>query len=451
MTNSTTTRRIYSVSELTRRIKSSLEEQFNFIWVSGEISNFRRPVSGHFYFTLKDDLAQINAVMFRGQNQNLKFELENGMAITGLGRISVYEPRGVYQIILEYLEPHGIGELQVAFEQLKQRLAQEGFFSDENKKPIPFLPNKISLITSPTGAVIHDMRQIINRRFPDIAIQIVPVKVQGDNAIHEIVAALEVVNSQQDSDVIILARGGGSLEDLQAFNSEPVAKAIYCSEIPVISAIGHETDFTIADFVADVRAATPSVAAELVAPLKADLIRRCENLHRALTSRTTTYLRRQRNELKRLAGRIVDPRNKIVDMRFRIDELTDRLIKNMSALLSVRRDISTWKSEKLYLNSPLHRIDILKAKLDLINSIVLNKLEFIINSKVGSIDALKARLQALSPKSVLARGYSITRLPDGTVVRSADAVGLGQKLDVMLFQGSLGATVNSKSSTDQDY
>ncbi len=450
MTNSPTTRRIYSVSELTLRIKASLEEQFNFIWVTGEVTNYRRPVSGHFYFSLKDDAAQINAVMFRGQNQNLKFALENGMAVTGLGRISVYEPRGVYQIILEYLEPHGIGELQVAFEQLKQRLFQEGLFSDEHKKPIPFLPSKISLITSPTGAVVHDMRQTINRRFPNIAIQIVPVKVQGSTAIQEIVVALDMVNKQLESDVIILARGGGSLEDLQAFNSERVAKAIYRSGIPVISAVGHETDFTIADFVADLRAATPSVAAELATPLKADLIRRCDDLRRTLASCLISYLSRQRDELKSLTLRIVDPRNKIVDMRFRIDELTDRLVKNMKTLLHVRRDLSTWKSEKLYLNAPLNRVEILKSKLDLINSKLFNKLDIFISSKVGLIDALNARLQALSPNAVLARGYSITRLPDGTVVRSGDDVVIGQNLEVMLYKGRLGVTVDSKNSSNPD-
>jgi len=450
MTNPTTTRRILSVSELTFRIKTSLEEQFNFVWVSGEVSNFRRPVSGHFYFTLKDELAQINAVMFRGQNQNLKFDLENGMAVTGLGRISVYEPRGAYQIILEYLEPHGIGELQVAFEQLKQRLAQDGFFSDGHKKPLPFLPGKISLITSPTGAVIHDMRQIIDRRFPNIATQIVPVKVQGDHAIQEIVAALQAVNKQQDSDVIILARGGGSLEDLQAFNSEQVAKAIYCSEIPVISAVGHETDFTIADFVADVRAATPSVAAELATPLKADLIRRCAQLRRALANQLSTYLGRQRSELMRLTHRIADPRHKIVNTRFRIDELTDRLVRNMSTLIQLRRDSSTWKSEKLYLYSPLNRVHMFNAKLDLLKSKILNKLNILINNKTGSIDTMNARLQALNPMSVLARGYSITRLSDGTVVRSGNDVAIGQNLEVILYKGSLGVAVVSKNSPSAD-
>jgi exodeoxyribonuclease VII large subunit len=237
--------KIYTVSELNANLKAIIEESFPFVWIFGEISNFRIPVSGHFYFTLKDDTSQINAVMFRGQQRNLKFEPEDGMSVTGMGRVSVYEPRGTYQIILEYLEPSGIGALQVAFEKLKMRLGEEGYFDDAFKIPLPFLPNKISVITSPTGAVVHDILKTANRRFPNVPIQIIPVKVQGKGAAEEIVAALELLNAVGDSEVAILARGGGSLEDLQAFNSEQVAKAIFASKIPIVSAVGHETDYTI--------------------------------------------------------------------------------------------------------------------------------------------------------------------------------------------------------------
>ncbi|GAI29342.1 unnamed protein product, partial [marine sediment metagenome] len=237
-------RKVYTVSQLNADIKSLFEEQFPFVWIVGEISNFRIPVSGHFYFTLKDEDSQINAVMFRGQQRQLKFEPEDGMRITGMGRLSVYEPRGTYQIILEYMEPAGVGALQVAYEKLKARLAQEGLFDGKYKQPIPFLPQKIALITSPSGAVVHDMLNIIDRRFPNMNIQIFPVKVQGDGAENEIVAALELLNQKADADVAILARGGGSLEDLQAFNTERVAKAVFASSISVISAVGHETDYT---------------------------------------------------------------------------------------------------------------------------------------------------------------------------------------------------------------
>ena len=245
--NADTQRKIFTVSELNADIKNLLEQQFPFIWIYGEISNFRVPASGHFYFTLKDADAQISAVMFRGQQRHLKFRPSDGMGVTGMGRVSVYEPRGTYQIILEYLEPSGIGALQVAFEKLKKQLAAEGLFDDQHKRSLPFIPRKISLITSPTGAVVHDLLNVIQRRFAGIRIEILPISVQGAAAVEQIVDALELLNARADSDVAILARGGGSLEDLQAFNSEAVARAIFQSQIPIISAIGHETDTTLID------------------------------------------------------------------------------------------------------------------------------------------------------------------------------------------------------------
>jgi exodeoxyribonuclease VII large subunit len=236
-------RQIYSVHKLTEKIKLLLEKNFPMVWVCGEISNLRIPSSGHAYFTLKDDKAQIAAVMFRGQMRQLQFELEDGLAIIGLGRISVYEPRGTFQIILEYVEPKGAGALQLAFEQLKQKLAREGLFDASHKTTLPFLPETIAVITSPTGAAIRDILHVVQRRFPNVRIEIVPVAVQGDAASKEITRALSIVNLRAAADVIILARGGGSLEDLAAFNTETVARAIFASSIPVISAVGHETDF----------------------------------------------------------------------------------------------------------------------------------------------------------------------------------------------------------------
>jgi len=276
-------KKIYSVSQLTENIKSILEDNFPFIWISGEISNFKSPVSGHYYFTLKDSQAQINAIMFRGQNRNLKFFPEDGMKITGFGRISVYQPRGAYQIIMEYIEPDGIGALQIEFEQLKIKLSQEGLFDEIHKKEIPFLPEKIALITSPTGSVVHDMIRVLHRRFPGVGISIIPVKVQGDDSVEQIVDAIIWLNKLKNADVAILARGGGSLEDLQAFNSEDVARAIFKSNIPIISAIGHETDYTISDFVADLRAPTPSVAAELAVAVKSDLFQQQNMLAKQLS------------------------------------------------------------------------------------------------------------------------------------------------------------------------
>ncbi|RLB32513.1 MAG: exodeoxyribonuclease VII large subunit, partial [Deltaproteobacteria bacterium] len=270
--------KIYTVSRLTEEIKELLEGTFDFIWVEGEISNFRIPTSGHYYMALKDERAQIRAIMFRPQARYLKFTPEDGMRVIAQGRIGVYEPRGEYQIILDYLEPLGVGALALAFEQLKKKLAAQGIFDEKVKKPLPFLPQKVAVITSPTGAAIRDFLKIIHRRFANIEIIIVPVKVQGDQAAAEIVEAIEIVNRELDVDVIVLTRGGGSLEDLWAFNEEKVALAIRASKVPVVSAVGHEIDTTISDLAADLRAPTPSAAAEILVVEKESLKNRIGQL-----------------------------------------------------------------------------------------------------------------------------------------------------------------------------
>ncbi|OQX00958.1 MAG: exodeoxyribonuclease VII large subunit [Desulfobacteraceae bacterium IS3] len=386
-------REIYSISELTADIKNLLEENFPFVWVSGEISNFHTPISGHFYFTLKDENTQIRAVMFRGQNRSLKFKPQDGMQITGLGRITVYEPRGNYQIIFEYLEPKGIGALQAGFEQLKARLSQEGLFDPQHKKPLPFMPKKISVITSPTGAVIRDILTVIDRRFPDIHIEIIPVKVQGDTAAKEIVSAIELLNRRKDADVAILARGGGSLEDLQSFNSEKVARAIFASEIPIISAVGHETDFTIADFTADLRAPTPSAAAEMAVPLKHELAGKCTRLSSALKNCFYRYMEHRRKRLKEISAKLLYPMKRIQQSGLKNDELSQRLIRVFVSSIRRKREEISWRV---------------------------------------------ARLQSLSPLAILARGYSITRtVPEHIAVTDSDAVTHGQQLEIMLAKGSL--------------
>ncbi len=382
-----------------------LEENFPFIWVSGEISNFHKAASGHVYFTLKDKTSQISSVMFRGQNRNLRFDPENGMDITGLGRINVYEDRGVYQIIFEYLEPMGIGALQVAFEQLKMRLSEEGLFDKHHKKPLPHIPQKISVITSPTGAVIRDILTVTDRRFPNVHIEVIPVKVQGKGADKEIVSAVELLNMRGDSDVAILARGGGALEDLQAFNSENVARAVFLSEIPIISAVGHETDVTIADFVADFRAPTPSAAAELVVPLKDNLVRECKGLSAALASRFYRDIERRRTLVNDLTERLTDPKRKIQNLRLKADDLANRLVRIFMNDMRQRRERLSWRTD---------------------------------------------RLKALSPLAILTRGYSIARtIPGATVVRNSEEVSKGQNLEIMLAEGSLICCVEGKSENGQ--
>lgn len=438
-------RRIHTVSELTAKVKELLENNFPFIWICGEISNFRIPASGHFYFTLKDEKAQISTVMFRSQNRNLKFKPEDGMSITGLGRISLYEPRGTYQIILEYIEPEGIGAIQLAFEQLKARLSAEELFDDKHKKPLPFLPHKISIITSPTGAVVHDILKIINRRFSNIHIEIIPVKVQGDGAESEIVSGLNIINARSDSDVAILARGGGSLEDLQAFNSENVARAIFSSNIPIISAVGHETDFSIADFVADLRAPTPSAAAELAVPLKIDLTRRVAELTTTLTVRVSRYIEHLQSFANEISSRLIDPNKKIEDLRLRIDDLLARLIRIFKNSMLQQQERLGWRFDRLNTHNPLMHMRKAHEKLDQIHSNMLTYNKICLNNKQSFLREINARLNALSPNAILSRGYSITRtIPDQVVIRDPQQINIEQDLEIMVAKGSLICRVKRK-------
>ena len=443
-------RKIYSVSELNANIKALLEESFPFIWIFGEISNFRIPASGHYYFSLKDAASQISAVMFRGQQRKLKFEPEDGMSVTGMGRISVYEPRGTYQIIVEYLEPSGVGALQIAFEQLKKRLADEGLFDDEHKTQLPFIPNKISVITSPSGAVVHDILQVINRRYPNVAIRIIPVKVQGEGAVEEIVSAVDLLNTIDECDVAILARGGGSLEDLQAFNSEPVARAIFASRIPIISAVGHETDYTIADFVADLRAPTPSAAAEMVVPEKSALERRCKEIEALLQTKIIYYFNNLKIRIQEISKRLADPRRKIEDLRLRIDDLNLRLNRILVNRIRRDRENLAFRADRLSANNPRFLIRKVKKQLEQNYNNLLKSFIILKSSKKNRIRELTAKLDALSPIAILSRGYSITRtIPDAKVVKDPHTVSLNQDLEVIVAKGRLFCHVKGKSTDGQ--
>ncbi len=441
-----TLRKIFSITELTSNIKDVLESSFPLIWISGEISNFRKPFSGHFYFTLKDESSQISSVMFKGQNRNLIFSPKDGMMITGLGRISVYEPRGTYQVILEYLEPKGAGAMQAAFEQTKKRLFEQGLFDEQHKRPLPFLPNKIGIITSPGGAVIHDILKIINRRFPDVHIQIVPVRVQGKGAENEIVSSIELINRNFKTDVIILARGGGALEDLHAFNSEEVAQAVFASKIPVISAIGHETDFTISDFTADLRAPTPSAAAEMLVPLKNELTEKCSRLSFAMLSRMNQTIHNHRSEIEGLSNRLVSPKKKIDHMRLRHDEVNQRLTRMLNRSLHQKKEHLAWRIDKLRLNTPSIHLNKVKDKHDIYRSKLSNYIiNTLINNKRSQLREACGRLQALNPSAILSRGYSITRtIPEAVIVRNAGTVDIDQRLEVVLAKGSLMCRIERK-------
>ena len=443
-------RKMYSVSELNADIKILLEESFPFVWIFGEISNFRIPASGHYYFSLKDAGSQISAVMFRGQQRNLKFEPEDGLSVTGMGRISVYEPRGTYQILLEYLEPSGIGALQVAFEQLKTRLADEGLFKGENKIELPFIPHKIGVITSPSGAVVHDILQIINRRYPNIAIQIFPVKVQGEGAVEEIVSAVDLLNTLDECDVAILGRGGGSIEDLQAFNSEPVARAVFASRVPIISAVGHETDYTIADFVADSRAPTPSAAAAMVVPEKSVLKRRCKEIESLLQTKITYYYNDLKIKIQQISKRLMDPRRKIEDLRLRIDDLYLRLNRTFAFRIQRDRENLAFRADRLRANNPQFLMLNFKKQLEQNYNNLIKSFLILNNLKQIRIRELTAKLETLSPVAILTRGYSITRtIPDAKVVKNPQTVALNQDLEVMVAKGRLICRVKGKYTDGQ--
>ena len=441
---------VYSVSELNAKIKSILEDKFPFVWVSGEVSNFAVPASGHFYFTLKDERAQVRAVMFKGQNRNLRFEVADGMAVTGIGRVSVYEPRGTYQVIFEYLEPRGVGALQIAFEQLKEKLSKEGLFDEEHKRPLPYLPEKIHIITSPTGAVVHDIIQIVARRFPGMPIAVIPVKVQGDGSIEEIVAAIEMLDTIDDAEVAILARGGGSLEDLQAFNSEAVARAVFAARTPIVSAIGHETDFTIADFVADLRAPTPSAAAELVVPRRQELYDKImlykkdavDQLHQQID-----YLRMRVADLRR---RMADPTKKVDDQRLRVDDQSYRLQLATRNYVRRQRENLARTIDKLHFNSPIRLVGNYKQKLELLQDRFAHAAAGQARARRFRLREIAASLASLSPKAVLERGYSITRsIPEGVIIRASRAVDQGQDVKVLLASGALTCEVKEKRDDGQ--
>ena len=438
-------RRILTISELTAGIKDLLESTFDEVWVEGEISNLRRPPSGHLYFTLKDENSQIRGVLFKQQSRYLRFELEDGQHVICWGRVGIYEKRGEYQLILDYVEPRGIGSLQLAFEQLKQRLVEEGLFDKARKRPLPLVPKRIGIVTSPTGAVIQDMLHILRRRFENIEVVLYPVKVQGEGAAQEIAQGIAYLGAQGEVDVIIVGRGGGSLEDLWAFNEEAVARSIFACPIPVISAVGHETDFTIADFVADVRAPTPSAAAELVVQQKRDLIRMIEGLTVRMDKGVDRFLVRSREQVTGVQGRVKDPRRRVEEIRLRLDEQWGRLAQ---ATLRTWRENGERAERVLRLllaQSPAHEIRSYRQGIAQLTKGLTGGWTTLLASKRKGWGKEVARLDALSPLAILNRGYSITRrLPDNLILRAVDEVEIKGQVAVRLSRGELICRVEGK-------
>lgn len=434
---------VYEVTELNKIIKQILEERFPFIWISGEISNFKTPSSGHCYFTLKDSRSQISAVMFRAQAGALKFSPEDGMSVLGLGRISVYEPRGAYQIIFEYLEPKGVGGLQIAFEKLKQLLFDQGLFDQQHKLSLPTIPKKISIVTSSTGAAIRDFIKVAQRRFSNLPLEVVPVSVQGERAPGEIVHAIRWLNQMGTTDVIVLARGGGSIEDLCAFNDEQVARAIFASDIPIISAIGHETDFTIADFVADLRAPTPSAAAELAVPSKNELKNQLRNTNQKLNINIINYLKNMLNRVIGLRSRILHPRQRLQDMRMRVDDYAIRLLSSITSSLARRNERLSFQRNMLMQVSPARTVASMQDQVNNLHQASIRQINRLLREGQTAMNKNASMLDALNPMAILQRGYSITRtLPDRSVVRGANQVKVDQNLEILLGRGRLTVTVD---------
>lgn len=431
---------VFSVEQLNREIRGTLEKKFDLVWVQAEISNFKPHSSGHFYFSLKDPKAQIKAVMFRGFNSRLKFKPHDGLEVIVRGRVTVYEPRGDYQITIETMEPVGAGALQRAYEQLKEKLMAEGLFDGSKKRPLPPFPKGIALVTSPTGAAIRDMLNILGRRNRGIPVTLIPTVVQGEAAAPKIIEALNKAYRLPDIDVIIVGRGGGSIEDLWAFNDEALARTIAASPVPIISAVGHEIDFTIADFVADLRAPTPSAAAELVVQNVAELNDSIQKLKRMLWLALQRGLNHTRNHLSHLQRRLVDPRKTLQDLILRNDELLDRL------QMAMENQLRRKESRRQLLRSRLHSPEkTLSAAHQAVRQL-LTRLDGAGQKRLLRADArLKGamgRLDAYSPLRTLDRGYALAyRADEPALVRSVKQVKVGDLLRVRVSDGHIEAQI----------
>lgn len=432
--------KVLSVEQLNQRIKQLIEGELGVVWVKGEISNFKAHSSGHYYFSVKDAKSQLSAVMFRGNNSRLRFKPADGMEVLVRGRVTVYEPRGNYQIVCDMMEPVGAGALQKAFEQLREKLKLEGLFAPERKRPIPAFPRHVAVVTSPTGAAIRDILNVMSRRAKSVRVTVVPTVVQGATAAPQIVEALKKANQLDDVDCIIVGRGGGSIEDMWCFNDETLARTIVTMRVPVISAVGHEIDFTIADFVADLRAPTPSAAAELVAKSSSELSARILTLNRLLRLALDRKIKTINHILQGLSRQLTDPRKRLHDLAIRNDDLLTRLELAAKNLLRARR----------------HRIEILRQRLghpaeglQRRHQRLNLRRQALKNAMLRALDRQKARyaracsvLDSLSPLRVVDRGYSIVTKNE-SVVKSSSQLKPGDEVNIRLAHGEAVASIVS--------
>jgi exodeoxyribonuclease VII large subunit len=436
-------RRIWRVADLVSAVRTTVERGYTDVWVEGEISNFRPSESGHLYFTLKDGDAQLRIVMFRSQARLLRFRPESGMQIIARGRITIYDARGELQLSAEFLEPVGAGALQLAFEQLKNRLAQEGLFDPARRKPVPPLPRRIGIVTSPRGAALHDMLNILARRHENVGILIYPAQVQGETASAEVAAGVRYFNRARNVDVIIVARGGGSIEDLAAFNDEALARAISASAVPVISAVGHETDFTIADFVADLRAPTPSAAAELVIESKHRLAEHLAHLQQRLDRATRYRLLIARNHLQELAqhGAFVRIRDLMTQRAQRLDDLTFRLVADYRTLLHEQRRRLEIVSARVRHFDFRRSLAVNRGRLDSARETVVRAFRACLAGHRSRVERFTAEINALSPVRILERGYALVFDSSGALLKDAAQLAPGQEISARLARGSFTAEV----------
>lgn len=432
---------IFSITELNLLAKNLLEDTLPALWLEGEVSNLSMHGSGHWYLSLKDDESQIRAAMFKNRNQFLRFRPKNGSHVRVKGRISLYAPRGEYQFIIEQMEDAGVGALQKAFEQLKAKLHAEGLFDPDRKRPLPLLPKCIGLVTSPTGAAVHDILTVLQRRFPLIDVVIYPSVVQGAEAPAQLISAIKTANARHECDVLIVGRGGGSLEDLWAFNDETLARCIAASQLPVVSAVGHQVDFTIADFVADARAPTPSAAAEMLSPDQSEWQQLLEQQERKLASAIKRTLREASQQLQQWQARVKHPGKRLEEQNQKLDELSVRLQNAIQRQLCQQHDQIDNIQKRLGNQSPHHLIARLQTLLTHSEQQLRLQMQATLLHHRNQFATCTAKLDTLSPLATLARGYSIAKAPDGTVLLNYQQVTPGQTLTTQLAEGTLLSTV----------
>jgi len=440
------TRDVYSITRLNREARTLLEGSFPLLWVEGEISNFARPTSGHWYFTLKDEAAQVRCAMFRNRNMHVSVKPENGMQVLIRARISMFEARGEFQIIAEHMEEAGDGALRRAFEELKQKLAREGLFDNQYKKPLPVLPKQIGIITSPTGAAIRDILTTLKRRYPAIPVIVYPVAVQGSGSAEQIAAMLKTASQRNECDVLLLARGGGSLEDLWSFNEEIVARAIHACVIPVVTGVGHEIDFTIADFVADHRAPTPTAAAEVVSPNQYEIQTQIRRQSQRAYSLVSLKLEHAWQKLQWLEKRLRHPGRQLQEKSQRLDELQHRQITAISHTLKHTKVRLHHLADKVRQKNPEQQIAYQQQQLSSLARLLSRGINQSLEKQSQALARLGHELHTISPLATLDRGYAIVlRKADDKLLRSAKQVQIGDKVTARLSEGELLCKVENVS------